>query len=95
MNSDLFAGFACARREAARTNCPTQLANLTYSIHKQSFPPRSSQRRKCSPGQESVERVVSNEDAIQELRDAPEHEEDEECVDGLEARGGGVLVRLP
>lgn len=28
LNSDLFSGLTCARRDAVRTNCPTELANL-------------------------------------------------------------------
>ena len=71
LNSFRFAGFTCARREAARTNCPTQLANLRGIM--------SISPIKCTrgvPGQECVEGEVGDKDAVEELDDAGKHEED-------------------
>lgn len=46
------------------------------------------------PCQECVEGEVGDENAVQKLHDAGEHEEDEESVDGLETGRGGVIVRV-
>lgn len=47
------------------------------------------------PSQERVEGEVGDEDAIEELYDAREHEEDQERVNGLEARRSRLVVGVP
>lgn len=47
------------------------------------------------PSQERVEGEVGDEDAVEELYDAREHEEDQERVNGLEARRGRLVVGVP
>lgn len=45
------------------------------------------------PGDEGVEGVVCDEEAVEELGDAGQHEEEHEAVDELEA-GGGCTQRV-
>lgn len=48
-----------------------------------------------APGEESIVREGGDEDAVRELYDAGEHEEDEESVDKFETVGSAVVVCLP
>lgn len=47
------------------------------------------------PSKESIERKAADNNAVQELRDARQHYEDEESVDELEALGGIIKIRCP
>ena len=74
------------------TNCPIVLANLSaaFSIHlllvtNIGFVPR----------EEGVEGEARDENAVHELDDAGEDEEEEERVDEFQAGGCGVEVRVP
>jgi len=49
----------------------------------------------CSPSQKCVEREVRDEDAVQELHDPREHEEDKERIDEFQSLRRVVRVSLP
>lgn len=82
LNSFRLAGFTCARRDAVKTNCPTQLEKLQGG-HEQK---QDTTTWKYTPSQERVEGEVGDEDTVEELDDAGKHKEDQERVDRLEPR---------
>ena len=69
----LFSGFACERRDAVRTNCPTELAKL-FSQSIVSI--RILTGEKHVPRKECVEGIVCDKYAVQELHNASEHDKD-------------------
>lgn len=66
------------------------MARRQIQLHK-----RHSSQYYHSPSEECIERKVGYKHAIQELRDAREHEEEEECVNEFETVGCLVIVCFP
>lgn len=51
--------------------------------------------RDVLPSKECIERKIGDKNAVKELRDAREHDEDQERVNELESRGRLHVVRAP